>query len=96
MTEKNNKEYMKEYYLNNKEKHLKYMMEKVKCDCGDDISRCYLSKHKKTKIHKRKLEELNLKENDNLIKKLVDFLNKNEEIKNELIEKMNISCEEEE
>jgi hypothetical protein len=95
MTDQNNKKYMKEYYLNNKEKHLKYMMEKVKCDCGDDISRCYLSKHKRTKIHKKKLEEKNSNNSDNLIQKIVEYLNKNEEVKNELIEKMNISCDEE-
>ena len=50
---RNNIEYMKEYYKNNKEKHLKYMKEKIKCECGSEVVRCYIAKHKRSKIHEK-------------------------------------------
>lgn len=34
-----------------REKHKKYMRERVVCSCGKKVVRNYLSKHKKTKLH---------------------------------------------
>lgn len=47
----------KEYYQDPefRERHKKYMLTKVKCDCGCDIARNHMSHHKKTKKHQRLL-----------------------------------------
>ncbi len=43
----------KEYYQDPKfkEKHKKYILEKIECLCGTKTARCNLSHHKKTKKH---------------------------------------------
>ncbi len=45
----------KEYYADPKyrEKHLKYISEKIPCECGRSVKRFGMSKHKKTTIHSR-------------------------------------------
>jgi hypothetical protein len=47
----------KEYYQTDpdfKARHLKYVMEKVKCEtCGKEISRCNMTKHKTSNKHKQ-------------------------------------------
>lgn len=43
----NKKEYDKEYRLKNKDK----IDEKIECECGSEVNKRYLSKHKKTKKH---------------------------------------------
>ncbi len=50
-------EYQKTYYERHKDTILSKMREKVKCECGRIVSRGTLSKHKKSKLHERKLEE---------------------------------------
>lgn len=45
------KKYCKEWYKKNKEYHNKYCCEKVKCECGDNICRSGLIKHKKSNKH---------------------------------------------
>ena len=51
----NNKEYMnqnsKEYYQENKDEINKRRNEKVQCECGCELLRSSLSKHKRTQIH---------------------------------------------
>jgi hypothetical protein len=43
------KEYMKKYFINNKDK----LLEKIPCpECNKLISRCNISKHKKTHLKK--------------------------------------------
>lgn len=34
-----------------KEKHLKYIKEKITCECGKKLSRSNLSSHRKSKLH---------------------------------------------
>lgn len=54
----------KDYYQNAdyKKKHLEYVMTKVECkDCGSMISRCNLTKHKKSVKH-MKHEEVTIKQ----------------------------------
>ena len=43
----------KEYYANPefKEKHQKYMLESIECECGSKVMRSNISKHKKTPKH---------------------------------------------
>lgn len=38
-----------------KKQHLKRMLTKVTCSCGKVISRCYMSTHKKKKVHQKAL-----------------------------------------
>ncbi len=68
-----NKEYFKKWYIENREEHLKYMQETIKCNiCNIDIKRCSIPKHNKSKKH--------------LLNQLVN--NKNEEI-NKMQQKIN-------
>jgi hypothetical protein len=48
------KEYNKKYYDAHKAKR----KEKIICDCGRRITREYMKKHKRTKMHILKMEEL--------------------------------------
>ena len=84
-----NKEYMKNYYLKNKTKHLEYMAEKIKCDCGKSVGRCYLAKHKRTEIHCKKMEEIKFQAPDNelinILKEILKDENKTEEFKNKIL-----------
>jgi hypothetical protein len=43
--------YSKKYYEENKERLKERSCEKVLCDCGLYIQRCYLAKHRKTSKH---------------------------------------------
>lgn len=45
------KEYMKQYSQEHKEEISKRMSEKVKCECGVEVSRRNISTHKKSKAH---------------------------------------------
>ena len=51
---KNSTEYNKKYYQRNKE----YFYELLKCDCGKQIPRYNMSKHKKTKKHNKIISNL--------------------------------------
>lgn len=66
----------KEYYQDPefKEKHKKYVSEKIKCSCGRMVMRMAMAKHKRTKIHERNLKEKNSDQSDidNIIEKLVE------------------------
>ena len=46
------KQYIKQYDIDNAEKIKKYRAEKIQCECGRLISRCYISRHRKSKKHK--------------------------------------------
>lgn len=52
-----NESYIQKWYKKNKDKHLNYMLEKVKCKCGRQIARASLNKHLKTDYHNKWLEE---------------------------------------
>lgn len=58
------KTYFQIYYEKNKEKHLKYIKEKTKCECGKIVQRLYMSKHKKTKNHENNMRHLQFLNND--------------------------------
>jgi hypothetical protein len=55
------KDYFKTRYYNNNEeyrkKHLAYVNEKIKCECGCITSRCNLTKHKRTAKHLQFMEK---------------------------------------
>jgi len=44
-------EYHKQYYNDNKERRREYDKQKIKCECGCDIRKDYIFKHRKTKKH---------------------------------------------
>ena len=69
----------KEYYANPefKEKHQKYMLEPIECECGCVVMRSNISKHKKTPKHLKKMME----------KKKVD-ISINEDTYNRLLNKI--------
>ena len=46
----------KAYYLNNKDSILEYKSQKITCECGLQVSKSSLSRHKKSSRHKMKLE----------------------------------------
>lgn len=55
----NKKEYNKKWYEKNKEKHLKYCLEKTKCKCGSNITRAGMKKHERTTKHINFMETIN-------------------------------------
>lgn len=55
MGEFNKKEYMKNWYIQNKDKKLEHYLEKVKCECGCMVARNAIYKHKKSNKHKNML-----------------------------------------
>ena len=65
----NNYSYMKEWYKNNKKKHLDYLKTKITCKCGLEITRNNYNKHIKTKKHLNRLEDEN-DEKDELREKI--------------------------
>ncbi len=51
----------KEYYDSNPEfrkRHLEKCLTKVVCECGRVTNRCSLSRHKKSKIHLKQMENI--------------------------------------
>jgi hypothetical protein len=63
------KDYYKEWYAKNKDKHLDYISEKILCEvCNKEITRGNMSVHKKTKNHIFNFERLN---------KINELVNKN-------------------
>ena len=48
---KSRKDINKTYYDKNKEKIVANLLKKVKCECGSEVSYCYMSKHKKSGTH---------------------------------------------
>ncbi len=55
------KKTFKDYYNNNpafKAKHIKYICEKIECDCGSILARGNMYNHKKTKKHNQIMDKL--------------------------------------
>lgn len=50
-------EYLREWYKNNKDKHLEYCREKIACECGKSIARNSMSNHRKSKKHMKFVED---------------------------------------
>lgn len=50
--------YAQEYYQKNKERLLKYVNVKTKCECGKVIARINLAKHRRTGLHERNMRHL--------------------------------------
>ena len=49
----NNIEYCKKWYEKNKEKHLQYMKQQLRCDvCDKLMTRSHYNRHTKSRIHK--------------------------------------------
>lgn len=48
--------YAQKYYAKNKERLLKYVNEKTRCDCGTIIARINMAKHRRTKKHENKMK----------------------------------------
>ena len=44
-------QYHKDYYMNNKDKINEYKSEKIVCDCGCEVKRNHLARHKKSLKH---------------------------------------------
>jgi hypothetical protein len=49
----------KEYYSDEefRTKHKNYMKEKIECECGKEVCRVNISNHKKTPMHKKRLND---------------------------------------
>jgi hypothetical protein len=60
----NSKEYMKNYYTNNKDKYNKYSKLYI-CECGMELRTTSKTNHLKTKNHKILLDLLEKKDDDN-------------------------------
>jgi len=73
-------EYSRNYYQKNKERHLAYMKEKVKCnECENMIQRCYLSKHKRTNVCQRVADN-----NKQILEKALNLVKKLEESRSQV------------
>lgn len=58
---KNNYESFKQRYNRDKkfkDQHLKKSYQRIECECGRSYMRCHKSRHLKSPIHKRKLQEI--------------------------------------
>ena len=53
-------EHQKQYYETNKEQILEKRKQKIQCDCGVEISRHYLSTHRKTKKHQDAIQHCSI------------------------------------
>jgi hypothetical protein len=53
-----NPNYLKEWYLTNKEKHLLNLLTPITCSCGITCGKINLKRHQKTKLHLKKLSKL--------------------------------------
>lgn len=56
-----------------RERHKKYVTEKIECDCGKKISRCNMALHKKTKSHTSYLDGGLSKTSNKTIKTLLEL-----------------------
>ena len=54
----NNKDHCKERYKNYYENNKEYITEKIICDCGCEISRHHIARHKKTNRHIKLMENI--------------------------------------
>lgn len=52
------KEYRDKWYEKNKDKHLSYCAEKIKCECSRTIARTTKHVHDKTNIHKKLMDKI--------------------------------------
>lgn len=50
--------YQKQYYEENANKIKQYKSEKIKCECGCEITKCSLTRHKKTQKHQELMNSL--------------------------------------
>lgn len=53
-----NPNYLKDWYLINKEKHILKLLIPVTCACGVTCGQINLKRHQKTKLHLKKLSKL--------------------------------------
>lgn len=51
------KTYSQIYYENNKEYFHNYLHEKTVCECGKIVCKARLARHKRTKIHEKKMRD---------------------------------------
>lgn len=56
---KTNKKTFKDYYADPayREAHLEKMKKRVVCECGFETSQCNLARHKKSRNHKKRMDE---------------------------------------
>lgn len=81
--------------LKYKENHLKYINQKIPCDCGMLVCRCYMSKHQNTQKHQRltelKLNSPSLKfEQFKRIQTIEDSIVKLKSMENKLYHQINV------
>lgn len=50
-----NMEYLRAYSLKWRHDHLDYLKEKIRCECGEVVGREYLTRHRLTKKHTKRL-----------------------------------------
>lgn len=70
-------DYNKQWYEKNKEKHKKYVSEKIKCECGRSISRSRMSAHLKTTYHEKRMKDTNKQMQTNLVNEILYKLKNN-------------------
>src|SRR5579883_1122831 len=74
--QKNDPEYHRQYYLKNREELLQRLAEPVKCECGRIITRSNISKHLKSKIHERRMTQINKEQQEKNYDLLLEKYNK--------------------
>lgn len=54
----------KDYYANDefREKHMNYLKHKIQCECGKEVSRVNINRHKLTIVHLKRMEDIKKKE----------------------------------
>ena len=53
-----NPNYLKEWYLTNKKKHITNLLTPITCECGFICGKTNLKRHQKTKLHLKTLSKL--------------------------------------
>jgi hypothetical protein len=68
----------KEYYADPefKEKHQKYMLEPIECECGCKVMRSNISKHKKTPKHTKMMDKKEVNINEETYNRLLNKIKK--------------------
>lgn len=61
---KNDKEYYRQWYEKNREKHMNYCKQKIQCECGHIGIRTGIYVHRKSKKHMKWVESQKLKNKD--------------------------------
>ena len=76
----NDREYYQQWYEKNRKKVLTKIAEPIECECGRTVVKGNISKHVKSKVHKKLMSEKDaqkkIKDYDSLLKKYIKLKDK--------------------